>query len=46
MQQLHLGIAQTMAGQGSKALTTLRGVKGKDGSADLARLWALQARKK
>ena len=44
--QLHLGIAQAIAGQGAKAQTTLRGVKGKDGSADLARLWALQARKK
>ncbi len=44
--ELHLGIAQTVAGQSGKALTTFRGVKGKDGSADLARLWALQARKK
>lgn len=44
--QLHFGIAQAIAGQGAKAQTTLRAVKGKDGSADLARLWALQARKK
>lgn len=40
--QLRLGIAQLRAGQKAKAQKTLRAVKGNDGSADLARLWALQ----
>ena len=39
--QLRLGIAQLRAGQKAKAAKTLRAVKGSDGSADIARLWAL-----
>jgi hypothetical protein len=41
--QLRLGLAQLKAGQKQKALKTLRGVKGGDGAADIAHLWALQA---
>lgn len=44
--KLHLGVAQTMAGDNAKAQATFRTVGGNDGSADLARLWALQARKR
>lgn len=36
---LHLGIAQMRAGQKPRAVQTLRGVGGNDGTADLARLW-------
>ena len=36
-------MAQLRAGQKAKALNTLRAVKGADGTADIARLWALQA---
>lgn len=36
---LHLGIAQHRAGQKQKAVQTLKGVGGTDGTADLARLW-------
>ena len=43
--KLHLGIAQALAGD-SKAQTTLRGVAGADGTADLARLWSLYARRR
>jgi hypothetical protein len=43
--KLHLGIAQVMAGD-AKAQATLRGVGGADGTADLARLWSLYARRK
>ncbi len=43
--KLHLGIAQVMAGD-AKAQATLRGVGGTDGTADLARLWSLYARRK
>ncbi len=43
--KLHLGIAQVIAGD-AKAQTTLRGVAGTDGTADLARLWSLYARRK
>ena len=43
--KLHLGIAQAIAGEGAKAQTTLRGVTGNDGTADLARLWALYAKR-
>jgi len=43
--KLHLGIAQVLAGD-AKAQATLRGVTGSDGSADLARLWSLYARRK
>lgn len=44
--KLHLGIAQALVGDAAKAQATFRTVAGKDGSADLARLWALQARKR
>lgn len=44
--KLHLGIAQTMAGDNTKALATFRGVQGADGTADLARLWSLHARRR
>lgn len=43
--KLHLGIAQVLAGD-NKAQATLRGVTGNDGTADLARLWSLYARRK
>ena len=43
--KLHLGIAQIMAGDNAKAQSTLRTVSGTDGTADLARLWALYARR-
>jgi hypothetical protein len=43
--KLYLGIAQIQAGQKSKAIPTLRGIKGTDGVADLASLWALFAQK-
>ncbi len=43
--KLHLGVAQVMAGD-AKAQATLRGVGGTDGTADLARLWSLYARRK
>ncbi|WP_348695296.1 tetratricopeptide repeat protein [Duganella fentianensis] len=39
--KLHLGIAQSIAGKKAAALSTLKSVKGKDGSADLARYWTL-----
>lgn len=44
--KLHLGIAQTLAGEGAKAQATFKSVTGADGTADLARLWALYARRK
>jgi len=44
--KLHYAIAQIIAGETGKAQTTLRGVSGNDGTADLARLWALYARRK
>jgi hypothetical protein len=44
--KLHLGIAQLAAGDNSRAIASLREVKGNDGTADLARLWSLFARKK
>jgi hypothetical protein len=43
--KLHLGVAQVMAGD-AKAQATLRSVGGSDGTADLARLWSLYARRK
>ena len=43
--RLHLGIAQIVAGDTTKAQATLRTVSGNDGTADLARLWALYARR-
>ena len=44
--KLHLGIAQSAAGDNAKALATFKGVAGNDGSADLARLWSLHLRRK
>ncbi len=44
--KLHLGIAYVQSGQNAKAQTTLKGVGGADGTADLARLWSLVARSK
>ena len=44
--KLHLGIAQTLAGDSAKAQATFKTVTGNDGTADLARLWALFARRK
>jgi hypothetical protein len=44
--KLHLAIAQLIAGDNSRAIASLREVKGNDGTADLARLWSLFARKK
>ncbi len=39
--KLHYGIAQNVAGKKAAALTTLKSVKGTDGTADLARYWTL-----
>jgi len=39
---LHLGYVQLRAGKKDEALKTLALVKGKDGSADLARLWQIR----
>ena len=43
--KLHLGIAQLLAGEKAKAQATFKTVQGTDGTADLARLWALYARR-
>lgn len=43
--KLHLGIAQLMAGDKTKAIATFRTVSGADGTADLARLWSLFAKR-
>ena len=43
--KLHLGIAQVVAGDKAKAQATFKTVQGADGTADLARLWALYARR-
>lgn len=43
--KLHLGEAYLIAGQKQKALAAFKSVGGNDGTADLARLWALQARR-
>jgi outer membrane protein assembly factor BamD (BamD/ComL family) len=43
--KLHLGIAQLAAGEKAKAQATFRTVQGNDGTADLARLWSLYARR-
>lgn len=43
--KLHLAIAQLMAGDNAKAQATLKTVSGSDGTGDLARLWALYARR-
>jgi tetratricopeptide (TPR) repeat protein len=42
--KLRLGEAQLYAGKKNAAVQTLKGVKGTDGTADIARLWVLQAR--
>ncbi|MBX3620312.1 MAG: hypothetical protein KF891_10060 [Rhizobacter sp.] len=44
--RLHLGIAYLLAGDASRAQTVFKSVTGKDGTADLARLWSLVARQK
>ena len=43
--KLHLAIAQLSAGEIAKAQATLKTVGGADGTADLARLWSLYARR-
>lgn len=43
--KLHLGIAQYLAGDRAAALATFKTVQGADGTADLARLWALYVRR-
>ena len=44
--KLHYAIAQLMAGENGKAQSTLKQVSGNDGTADLARLWALYAKRR
>jgi Tfp pilus assembly protein PilF len=44
--RLHLAIAQLVAGEGAQAQATLKTVGGTDGTADLARLWALYAKRR
>jgi outer membrane protein assembly factor BamD (BamD/ComL family) len=44
--KLHLAIAQLLAGDSAKAQMALKTVGGSDGTADLARLWSLYARRK
>jgi len=44
--KLHLAIAQLTAGETGKAQATLKTVGGSDGTADLARLWTLYAKRK
>jgi hypothetical protein len=41
--KLHLALAYVQAGQKARAAQLLQSVKGNDGTADLARLWLLQA---
>jgi hypothetical protein len=43
--KLHLGLAYVHAGQKAKAVQILQTVRGTDGTAELARLWILQAGK-
>jgi len=42
--KLRLGEAQLYAGKKNAGVATLRDVKGTDGTADMARLWILNAR--
>ena len=42
--KLRLGEAELAAGHRNRAVQTLKGVHGNDGTADLARLWVLEAR--
>ncbi len=44
--KLHLGMAQVVAGENAKAQATFKTVTGTDGTADLARLWSLYAKRK
>jgi hypothetical protein len=44
--RLHLAVAQLMAGEAGKAQSTLKQVGGADGTADLARLWTLYAKRR
>ncbi len=44
--KLHLGIAYLQAGDAARAQSVLKTVSGQDGTADLARLWALVASQK
>jgi hypothetical protein len=44
--KLHYAVGQVLAGDPARAQSTLKGVGGKDGTADLARLWGLYLRKK
>jgi Tfp pilus assembly protein PilF len=44
--KLHLGIAQAMAGKKDEALKTLASVGGTDGTAEIARYWALYLNQK
>jgi tetratricopeptide (TPR) repeat protein len=41
--RLHLGIAYLLAGRKANAVAAFKAVQGADGSADLARLWAIHA---
>src|SRR4029079_7620931 len=43
--KLHLGIAQLVAGDKATEQATFKTVQGTDGTADLARLWTLYARR-
>jgi hypothetical protein len=43
--KLHFAIAQLNAGENAKAQAILKTVSGNDGTGDLARLWALYARR-
>ena len=43
--RLHLGMAYLLAGRKDDALKALKSVQGADGTQDLARLWAAQARR-
>ena len=43
--RLHLGEAYLLAGRRDDAAKTLKSVQGSDGAQDLARLWAVQARR-
>jgi hypothetical protein len=44
--KLHYAIAQIVAGETAKGAQALKTVSGNDGTADLARLWALYAKRK
>lgn len=44
--RLHYAVAQLMAGENGRVQATLKQVGGNDGTADLARLWALYAKRR